>query len=116
MAGRTAVGNEATASTHNPFAELKALMAHVRAGDTVVVSANPIPGNEELVNRTLDNLFRLGANVFYEEILDVHVSGHASQDEQQLLLNLLQPRYFVPIHGEYRHLVLHSKLAAQCGV
>jgi len=85
-------------------------------GDTVVVSANPIPGNEELVNRTLDNLFRLGANVLYEEILDVHVSGHASQDEQKLLLNLLQPRYFVPIHGEYRHLVLHSKLAQQCGV
>ncbi len=85
-------------------------------GDTVVVSANPIPGNEELVNRTLDNLFRLGANVFYDEILDVHVSGHASQDEQKLLCNLLQPRYFVPIHGEYRHLVLHSKLAQQSGV
>ncbi len=85
-------------------------------GDTVVVSATPIPGNEELINRTLDNLFRLGANVFYDEVLDVHVSGHASQEEQKLLINLLRPKYFVPIHGEFRHLVLHSKLAQQCGL
>jgi ribonuclease J len=88
----------------------------VTPGDTVIVSSNPIPGNEEYVNRTLDNLFRLGANVYYDEVLDVHVSGHASQEEQKLLINLLQPRYFVPIHGEYRHLVLHSQLAEQCGV
>ncbi|MBC7236393.1 MAG: ribonuclease J [Chloroflexi bacterium] len=85
-------------------------------GDTVIVSATPIPGNEELVNRTLDNLFRLGANVFYEALLDVHVSGHASQEEQKMLINLLRPRFFVPIHGEYRHLVMHAKLAQQCGV
>lgn len=85
-------------------------------GDTVVVSATPIPGNEELVNRTLDNLFRLGANVFWDEVLDVHVSGHASQEEQKMMINLIRPRYFVPIHGEYRHLVLHGKLAEQCGV
>lgn len=85
-------------------------------GDTVVVSATPIPGNEELVNRTLDNLFRLGANVFYDEVLNVHVSGHASQEEQKLLINLLRPKFFAPIHGEYRHLVLHSKLAQQCGL
>jgi len=85
-------------------------------GDTVLVSATPIPGNEELVNRTLDNLFRLGANVFWDEVLDVHVSGHASQEEQKMMINLIRPRYFVPIHGEYRHLVLHGKLAEQCGV
>lgn len=85
-------------------------------GDTVIVSATPIPGNEELVNRTIDNLFRLGANVFYDEVLDVHVSGHASQEEQKMMINLLRPKYFVPIHGEYRHLVLHSKLAQQCGL
>jgi len=85
-------------------------------GDTVIVSATPIPGNEEFVNRTLDNLFRLGANVFYDEVLDVHVSGHASQEEQKLLINMLQPEYFVPIHGEYRHLVLHGKLAQRCGL
>ncbi|NLG27978.1 MAG: ribonuclease J [Chloroflexi bacterium] len=85
-------------------------------GDTVIVSATPIPGNEELINHTLDNLFRLGAHVFYDEVLDVHVSGHASQEEQKLLLNLMRPLYFVPIHGEYRHLILHSQLARQCGV
>ncbi|MHB0857494.1 MAG: ribonuclease J [Anaerolineae bacterium] len=85
-------------------------------GDTVVVSATPIPGNEELVNRTLDNLFRLGASVYYDELLDVHVSGHASQEEQKMMINLIRPRYFVPIHGEYRHLVLHSRLAQQCGL
>ena len=85
-------------------------------GDTVIVSATPIPGNEEYINRTLDDLFRLGANVFYDEVLDVHVSGHASQEEQKMMINLIKPKYFVPIHGEYRHLVLHSKLAQQCGV
>ena len=88
----------------------------VNPGDTVIISATPIPGNEEFVNRTLDNLFRLGANVFYDEVLDVHVSGHASQEEQKLMINMIQPKYFVPIHGEYRHLILHSKLAHQCGV
>ena len=88
----------------------------ITPGDTVVVSASPIPGNEEFVNRTLDNLFRLGANVFYDEVLDVHVSGHASQEEQKMMINLVQPEYFVPIHGEYRHLILHSKLARQSGI
>jgi len=85
-------------------------------GDTVIVSARPIPGNEEFVNRTINNLFRLGANVFYDELLDVHVSGHAGQEEQKLLLGLLRPRYFVPIHGEYRHLVLHAGLAERVGL
>jgi ribonuclease J len=89
---------------------------HVYPGDTIIISANPIPGNEEFINRTLDNLFRLGANVFYDEVLDVHVSGHASQEEQKLLISMLRPKYFVPIHGEYRHLVWHSRLAEQCGV
>lgn len=85
-------------------------------GDTIIVSASAIPGNEELINRTHDNLFRLGADVYYYDILDVHVSGHASQEEQRLVLSLVRPEYFVPIHGEYRHLVLHGKLAEQCGV
>jgi ribonuclease J len=85
-------------------------------GDTIIISASAIPGNEELINRTLDNLFRLGADVYYHDILDVHVSGHASQEEQKLMLSLVQPEYFVPIHGEYRHLVLHGKTAGQCGV
>ncbi len=88
----------------------------VGIGDTVIVSATAIPGNEEFVNRTLDDLFRLGADVYYDEVLDVHVSGHASQEEQKMLLNLIRPRFFVPIHGEYRHLVWHRKLALQCGI
>ena len=85
-------------------------------GDTIIVSATPIPGNEEFINRTLDNLFRKGANVFYDKVLDVHVSGHASQEEQKMMINLVQPKFFVPIHGEYRHLIWHAKLAQQCGV
>ncbi|NLD72357.1 MAG: ribonuclease J [Chloroflexi bacterium] len=88
----------------------------VRPGDTVIVSASPIPGNEEMVNRTLDNLCRLGADVFYDEVLDVHVSGHASQEEQKMMINIIRPQYFIPIHGEYRHLVLHAKHARQCGI
>jgi ribonuclease J len=86
------------------------------SGDTVIVSATPIPGNEELVNRTLNNLFRLGADVYYDELLDVHVSGHASQEELKLMLNMIRPKYFVPVHGEYRHLVLHARLAEQVGI
>ncbi len=89
---------------------------YVVPGDTVIVSASPIPGNEEMVNRTLDNLFRLGADVYYDEVLDVHVSGHASQEEQKMMISLVRPQFFVPVHGEYRHLVLHSHLAQQCGV
>jgi ribonuclease J len=85
-------------------------------GDTVVVSSTPIPGNEEMINRTLNNLFRLGADVYYDELLDVHVSGHASQEELKMMLNIIQPRFFLPIHGEYRHLVLHARLAEQVGV
>ncbi|MEN6479048.1 MAG: ribonuclease J [Anaerolineales bacterium] len=88
----------------------------VMRGDTVIVSASPIPGNEESINHTLDNLFRLGAQVYYDEVLDVHVSGHASQEEQKALIALLQPEFFIPIHGEYRHLVLHRELALECGL
>jgi ribonuclease J len=89
---------------------------NIQPGDTVIVSATPIPGNEELVNRTLNNLFRAGADVFYHERAQVHVSGHASREEHKLLLNLVRPRYFVPIHGEYRHLIHHARMAEQVGV
>lgn len=85
-------------------------------GDSVIVSSTPIPGNEELINRTLNNLFRLGADVSYDELLDVHVSGHGSQEELKLMLNMVRPKFFVPIHGEYRHLVLHARLAEQVGI
>ena len=88
----------------------------VKEGDTVVMSSNPIPGNEELVSRTVDNLFKLGADVVYDTSNRPHVSGHASQEELKLLLNILQPKHFVPIHGEYRMLVRHARMAIDVGV
>jgi len=88
----------------------------VKEGDTVVMSATPIPGNEELVSRTVDNLFKLGAEVIYDPQSRPHVSGHASQEELKLLLNILRPKYFLPIHGEYRMLVRHARLAMDLGV
>jgi ribonuclease J len=88
----------------------------IREGDTIILSATPIPGNEELVHATLNNLFRLGATVIYHQLEPVHVSGHASREELKMMLSLLQPRYFIPIQGEYRHLVLHAQLAEELGI
>ncbi|MBS3897837.1 MAG: ribonuclease J [Dethiobacter sp.] len=85
-------------------------------GDTVIIAATPIPGNEKLVSRTIDNLFARGANVIYERVSGVHVSGHASQEELKMMLNLLKPKYLIPVHGEYRMLVHHAKLAARVGI
>jgi ribonuclease J len=89
---------------------------HVMRGDTVILSATPIPGNESLVNRTLDNLFKRGAIVLYDKLIQVHVHGHASQEELKLLLNLVKPKFFMPVHGEYRHLTLHARLAESVGI
>ena len=86
------------------------------AGDTVVVSATPIPGNELSISRIIDNLFRQGARVLYDRVSLVHVHGHASAEELKLILNLTSPRYFVPIHGQYRHLQAHASLAHDVGV
>jgi ribonuclease J len=88
----------------------------IQPGDTVIVSASPIPGNEEYVSRTIDNLFKAGANVFYHTIKRAHVSGHASQEELKLMLGLTKPRYFIPIHGEFRMQVQHGRLAIETGV
>jgi ribonuclease J len=88
----------------------------LRPGDTVVLSATPIPGNEELFNRTVDNLFRQGATVLYHELGNVHVSGHGGQDDYRRMIQLTQPRYFIPVHGEYRHLVLHGRIAQEAGL
>ncbi len=88
----------------------------IESGDTVVISATPIPGNEKNVARTVNNLYRLGATVILGSNGNAHVSGHASQEELLLMLNLVRPRYFVPIHGEYRMLVTHGRLAEQTGV
>ncbi len=88
----------------------------IQAGDTVILSATPVPGNEKMVNRTINNLFRQGAEVYYQAISNVHVSGHGAQEELKLMLSLLRPRFFVPVHGEYRQLVLHAKLAYSLGI
>ncbi len=89
---------------------------HILRGDTVIISATPIPGNESLINRTVDSLFKQGAQVLYNKVAQVHVHGHASQEELKLLLNLVKPKFFMPIHGEYRHLSLHAKLAQSVGI
>jgi ribonuclease J len=88
----------------------------LRPGDTVILSATAIPGNEELVHRTLNNLFRLGTDVIYQSLMPVHVSGHAAQEEQELMLELVRPRYFIPVQGEYRMLVLHARLGESVGI
>jgi len=88
----------------------------IQAGDTVVLSSHPIPGNEEAISKTINRLFRRGADVIYDAIAPIHVSGHASQEEQKLLINLVHPKYFVPIHGELRMLRHHAVLAQQVGI
>ncbi len=85
-------------------------------GDTVIYSASPIPGNESLVNKTVDNLFKQGAEVYYGRMAQTHVHGHASQEELKLMLNLVKPRFFIPVHGEFRHLSFHAKLAESVGI
>ena len=85
-------------------------------GDTIVFSASPIPGNEGLINKTIDNLLRQGTRVLHAKNATVHVHGHASQEELKLMLRMIKPRFFVPIHGEYRHLVAHAGIALQMGV
>lgn len=88
----------------------------VKEGDTIVLSAHPIPGNEESVSHTINRLLERGANVIYDSIAAVHVSGHASQEEMKLMMHLTQPDYFIPIHGELRQLKQHAKLAHQVGI
>jgi ribonuclease J len=88
----------------------------VMEGDTIVLSAHTIPGNEELVNKTINRLYQRGADVIYDPIAPVHVSGHARQEEMRLLLSLTNPKFFVPVHGELRHLKAHRKLAIEGGV
>jgi ribonuclease J len=88
----------------------------IQDGDTVVLSSHTIPGNEEVIHEVINRLFQAGADVYYDPVAPVHVSGHASQEEQKLLINILKPRFFVPIHGELRHLEQHSKTARQVGI
>lgn len=88
----------------------------IERGDTVILSSSAIPGNEMLINRTIDNLYRLGANVLFSRIANVHVHGHAAQEELKLMLSLTQPTFFVPVHGEYRHLWMHSEIARSMNI
>ncbi len=88
----------------------------IKPGDTVILSSKFIPGNEKAITNIINNLYRRGADVMYEKISDIHVSGHAFQEELKLMIGLTKPNYFIPIHGEYRHLLLHARLAEQSGI
>lgn len=107
-------GEESSALARVSRGEHKVI--RIQPGDTVVVSASPIPGNERSVVEVLDNLTRQGADVIYNKVLDIHASGHAQQEELKLMFGLTKPRYFVPIHGEHHMLVAHNQLAQSVGV
>jgi ribonuclease J len=88
----------------------------IKDGDIVILSAKMIPGNERSIGRIINHLFRRGADVIYEKVSEIHVSGHASKEELKLMLNLVKPVFFMPVHGEYRHKVYHSRLAEKTGI
>ncbi len=88
----------------------------IKTGDRIILSASAIPGNEKTVSRVVDELFRRGAEVFYDKFSDLHVSGHAYQEELKMMMALVKPKCFVPLHGEYRHLSIHAKIAQQMGI
>ena len=98
------------------FAAQRHPFLNVLKDDWVVISARPIPGNERMVHQTVNNLYRHGARVFYSEVGNVHVSGHAQRDELREMLEAVRPRNFIPVHGEYRQLLLHSELARDAGL
>jgi ribonuclease J len=98
------------------FAAQRHPLVNVRKGDWVVISARPIPGNERMVHQTVNNLYRHGARVFYSEVGNVHVTGHAQREELREMLDATRPRYFIPVHGEYRQLLQHAELAKEAGV
>jgi ribonuclease J len=111
-----------TGSQGEPLSALARMAAHdhpaveIMRGDTVVISARPVPGNETSVYRIIDRMFAAGARVIYESSAGVHVSGHAATEELKVMLNLVHPRFFVPIHGEHRHLYFHAELAKAIGI
>lgn len=111
-----------TGSQGEPMAALSrmAICDHkkveITKGDLVIISASPIPGNEKLVAHVIDELFKRGADVIYKALADVHVSGHACREELKIMLSLVKPKFFIPVHGEYRHLVMHAELAQSMGM
>lgn len=111
-----------TGSQGEPMSALSRMAAsehkkvNIVPGDTVIISATPIPGNEKLVSRVINQLFKKGAEVIYEALADVHVSGHACQEELKLMHTLVRPKFFLPVHGEYRHLKQHAELAVKLGL
>ena len=107
-------GEEMSALTRMAFSDHKKVS--ITHGDTVIISATPIPGNEKTVSRVINQLFKLGAEVIYESLADIHVSGHACREELKLILSLAKPKYFIPVHGEFRHLMQHAKLALSMGI
>ncbi len=111
-----------TGSQGEPMSALSRMAAsehkkvEIVPGDLVIISANPIPGNEKLISRVINELFKKGADVIYEALADIHVSGHACQEELKLIHSLVKPKFFVPVHGEYRHLKQHANLANRLGM
>ena len=111
-----------TGSQGEPMSALARMSARthkqikIKPGDTVILSSKFIPGNERAINNIINDLYRCGADVIYEKIANIHVSGHAFQEELKMMIRLTKPRYFIPIHGEYRHLVLHARLAERLGI
>ena len=88
----------------------------ITPNDLIIISATPIPGNEKSVSKVIDDLMQIGAEVVYSALEDVHVSGHACQEEQKLIMALARPKYFIPVHGEYRQLIAHSETAQSMGI
>ena len=111
-----------TGSQGEPMSALARMAAsehrkiNIIEGDTVIISASPIPGNEKLVSRVINQLFKKGAEVIYESLAEVHVSGHACQEELKLMQTIVKPKFFMPVHGEYRHLKQHAELACKVGL
>lgn len=111
-----------TGSQGEPMSALSRMAAsehkkvEIRPGDLIIISANPIPGNEKLISKVINQLFKKGANVIYESIADTHVSGHACQEELKLIHSLIKPKYFMPVHGEFKHLKQHATLAQKLGM
>jgi ribonuclease J len=89
---------------------------HIKEGDTIILSSRFIPGNERAITKIINSFYRMGAEVIYEKVSEIHTSGHARREELKLLLSLVKPQYFIPIHGEYRHLVKHAQLAMEVGI